>query len=64
MHDFIMGEDSNLWDAIKDGPFISKREVKIEYVTSQVPKAKKEFDDANRKKKKELQGKKDPCIWH
>lgn len=43
-----MVEDSELWDVIENTSFIPTGEIKIGDVTSQVPKTKKEFDDADR----------------
>lgn len=39
-----------LWNVIEDGPFIPTKPEKVGEVTSQVPKTKKDFDDADRKK--------------
>ncbi|KAF3643604.1 Exocyst complex component SEC5B [Capsicum annuum] len=50
MHNFIMAEDSELWDIIVDDPLIPTRVVKVGDVTSQVPKTKKEYDDDDTKK--------------
>ncbi|XP_070048832.1 uncharacterized protein [Nicotiana tomentosiformis] len=47
MHDFIMAEDSELWDVICDGPFIPTKTSSNPAVT--IPKTRKEFIDADRK---------------
>nr|XP_009761716.1 PREDICTED: uncharacterized protein LOC104213861 [Nicotiana sylvestris] len=47
MHDFIMVEDSELWDVICDGPFVPMKTVGEGTVT--VPKTRKEYNDADRK---------------
>ncbi|XP_075091960.1 uncharacterized protein LOC142172088 [Nicotiana tabacum] len=52
MHDFIMTEDSDLWDVICDGPFVPMKIVGEGTVT--VPKTIKEYNDADRKSAKEI----------
>ncbi|XP_075083276.1 uncharacterized protein LOC142167024 [Nicotiana tabacum] len=47
MHDFIMVEDSELWDVICDGPFVPTKTSGDPSVT--VPKTIKEFNDVDRK---------------
>ncbi|XP_070053638.1 uncharacterized protein [Nicotiana tomentosiformis] len=47
MHDFIMAEDSELWDVICDGPFVSMKTVGEGTIT--VPKIRKEYNDADKK---------------
>ncbi|XP_070023300.1 uncharacterized protein [Nicotiana sylvestris] len=47
MHDFIMAEDSELWDVICDGPFVPMKTVGEGTIT--VPKTRKEYNDAGRK---------------
>ncbi|XP_075078132.1 uncharacterized protein LOC142164285 [Nicotiana tabacum] len=47
MHDFIMAEDSELWDVICDGPFVPMKTGGEGIVT--VPKIRKEYNDADRK---------------
>ncbi|XP_009791346.2 uncharacterized protein [Nicotiana sylvestris] len=47
MHDFIMAEDSELWDVICDGPLVSMKTVGKGTVT--VPKTRKEYNDVDRK---------------
>ncbi|XP_070032981.1 uncharacterized protein [Nicotiana tomentosiformis] len=47
MHDFIMVEDSELWDVICDGPFVSMKTIGEPAVT--VPKCRKEYSDTDRK---------------
>nr|XP_009769614.1 PREDICTED: uncharacterized protein LOC104220437 [Nicotiana sylvestris] len=47
MHDFIMVEDSELWDVICDGPYIPTKSVRDLPLT--MPKTKKEYTDADRK---------------
>ncbi|XP_070037207.1 uncharacterized protein [Nicotiana tomentosiformis] len=47
MHDFIMAEDSELWDVICDGPFDPMKIV--DEGTTTIPKPRKEFNDADRK---------------
>jgi len=37
MHDFIMDEDSKLWDIILDGPHVPMNEVKEGEITRLVP---------------------------
>lgn len=50
MHDFIMSEDCELQDMIEDDHFIPSKTIKDSEVTYNVPKTKKNFDDADRKK--------------
>ncbi|XP_070035645.1 uncharacterized protein [Nicotiana tomentosiformis] len=47
MHDFIMAEDSELWDVIFDGPYVQTKKVGEPVVM--VPKTRKEYNDADRK---------------
>ncbi|XP_070026216.1 uncharacterized protein [Nicotiana sylvestris] len=47
MHDFIMAEDSELWDVICDGPYVPTKKVGDPPVT--MPKSRKEYNDADRK---------------
>ncbi|XP_075104577.1 uncharacterized protein LOC142178612 [Nicotiana tabacum] len=47
MHDFIMAEDSELWDVICDGPYVPIKKVGEPAVV--VPKTRKEYNDADRK---------------
>ncbi|XP_070047105.1 uncharacterized protein [Nicotiana tomentosiformis] len=47
MHDFIMAEDSNLWDVNYDDPFVPLKTISKPAVT--VPKTMKEYNDADRK---------------
>ncbi|XP_015078308.1 uncharacterized protein LOC107022115 [Solanum pennellii] len=50
MHDFLMAEDSELWDIVLDGPFIPMIEEKDGQKTRLVPKPRKKYDEADRKK--------------
>ncbi|XP_027772674.1 uncharacterized protein LOC114077194 [Solanum pennellii] len=50
MHDFLMAEDSELWDIVLDGPFIPMIEEKDGEKTSLVPKPTQKYDEADRKK--------------
>nr|XP_016515261.1 PREDICTED: uncharacterized protein LOC107831977 [Nicotiana tabacum] len=47
MHDFIMAENSELWDVICDGPFVPSQNLSELGVV--IPKTRKEFNDADRK---------------
>ncbi|XP_070019767.1 uncharacterized protein [Nicotiana sylvestris] len=47
MHDFIIAEDSELWDVICDGPYFPIK--KVGYLPETVPKTRKEYKDADRK---------------
>ncbi|XP_075082561.1 uncharacterized protein LOC142166868 [Nicotiana tabacum] len=47
MHDFIMAEDSELWDVICDEPFVLTKNLGDPTVA--IPKTRKEFNDADRK---------------
>ncbi|XP_070055108.1 uncharacterized protein [Nicotiana tomentosiformis] len=47
MHDFIIAEDSELWDVICDGPFVPMKTIGEPAVT--VPKSRKEYSDTDRK---------------
>ena len=46
MHDYLMVEDSELWEIILDGPFVPMMEEK----TITVPKPRQKYNDADRKK--------------
>nr|XP_033510114.1 uncharacterized protein LOC117274901 [Nicotiana tomentosiformis] len=45
MDDFIMAEDSELWDVICDGPFVPMKTIGEPAMT--VPKTKKEYNDVD-----------------
>ncbi|XP_075111760.1 uncharacterized protein LOC142181948 [Nicotiana tabacum] len=47
MHDFIMVEDSELWDIICDGPHVPMK--KLEETVPMVPKDRKDYSDIERK---------------
>ncbi|XP_075074059.1 uncharacterized protein LOC142161910 [Nicotiana tabacum] len=47
IHDFIMGEDSEMWDVICDGPHVSMN--KVGESGPMVPKTRKEYSDIDRK---------------
>ncbi|XP_070014865.1 uncharacterized protein [Nicotiana sylvestris] len=47
MHDFIMAEDSELWDIICDGPYVPMK--KLEETGPLLPKGRREYNDTNRK---------------
>nr|XP_033517172.1 uncharacterized protein LOC117281437 [Nicotiana tomentosiformis] len=47
MHDFIIAEDSRLWDVICDGPFVPTKNLGDPVVA--IPKTRKVFNDADRK---------------
>ncbi|XP_075075619.1 uncharacterized protein LOC142162770 [Nicotiana tabacum] len=47
MHDFIMAEDSELWDIICDGPHVPMK--KLVQNGSMMPKNRKEYSDMDRK---------------
>ncbi|XP_070011150.1 uncharacterized protein [Nicotiana sylvestris] len=47
MHDFIMVEDSELWDVICDDPYVPTKKVGDPPVIT--PKTRKEYNDADRK---------------
>ena len=50
MHDFLMAEDSELWDIFLDGPFIPMCEEKDGEITRLVPNPKNKYNEADRKK--------------
>nr|XP_009801913.1 PREDICTED: uncharacterized protein LOC104247562 [Nicotiana sylvestris] len=47
MHDFIIAENSKLWDVICDGPFVPTKNLGDPAVA--IPKMRKEFNDTDRK---------------
>ncbi|XP_070019333.1 uncharacterized protein [Nicotiana sylvestris] len=47
MHDFIMAEDSELWDVICDGPYVPTKV--LEELPFSLPKTRKEYTDTDRK---------------
>ncbi|XP_075079968.1 uncharacterized protein LOC142165280 [Nicotiana tabacum] len=47
MHDFIIAEDSELWDIICDGPYIPTEKIGDPLVT--MLKTRKEYNDADKK---------------
>ncbi|XP_070010554.1 uncharacterized protein [Nicotiana sylvestris] len=49
MHDFIMAEESKLWDVICDGPFVPTKIVGDPTAAVTVPTTRKEFNDADQK---------------
>ena len=50
MHDYLMAEDSELWDIILDGPFVPMMEVKDGEKTITVPKHRQKYDESDRNK--------------
>ena len=50
MHDFLMAEDSELWDIVLDRPFIPMIEKKDGEKTRLVHKPRLKYDEADRKK--------------
>ena len=50
MHDFLMAEDSELWDIVLDGPFVPMIEEKDGEKTRLVPKPRQKYDEADKKK--------------
>lgn len=50
MHDFILDENSELWAIVLDRPHIPMNEVKEGDVTRFVPKTRREYNRADRKK--------------
>lgn len=50
MHDYIIAEDSQLWDVILDVPYIPTNEVKDGELTTTVVKTRKGYNEANKKK--------------
>ncbi|XP_015075493.1 uncharacterized protein LOC107019547 [Solanum pennellii] len=49
IHDFLMAEDSELWDIVLNGPFIPMIEEKDGEKTRLVPKPRQKYDEADRK---------------
>ena len=52
MHDFLMAEDSELWDIVLDGPFIPMIEEKNGEKPRLVPKTRQKYDEDDTKKVK------------
>ena len=50
MHDYLMAEDSELWDIVLVGPFVPTIEEKDGEKTILFPKPRKKYDEADRKK--------------
>ncbi|XP_015060475.1 uncharacterized protein LOC107006436 [Solanum pennellii] len=50
MHDYLMAEDSELWDIVLDGPFVPMMDEKDGEKTITVPKPRQKYDEADRKK--------------
>ena len=50
MHDFLMVEDSELWDIVLDGSFIPMIEENDGEKTRLVPKPRQTYEEADRKK--------------
>ncbi|XP_069153765.1 uncharacterized protein [Solanum lycopersicum] len=50
MHDYLMAEDSELWDIVLDGPFVPMMEEKDGEKTITIPKPRQKYDEADRKK--------------
>ena len=49
MHDYLMDEDSGLWDVVLDEIFILASEVKNGEKTRVFPKTRQQFNEADRK---------------
>ena len=50
MHNFLIDEDSELWEIFLDGPFIPMIEEKDGEITRLVPNPRRKYDEADRKK--------------
>ena len=50
MHDYLMGEDSGLWDIVLDEIFILTSEVKNGEKTRVFPKTRQQYSEADRNK--------------
>ncbi|KAF3638257.1 putative arabinogalactan peptide 20-like [Capsicum annuum] len=50
MHDFIVAEDSELWDVICDGPHVSMEVIKEGETSRSAPKSRKDYNESDRKK--------------
>lgn len=50
MHDFIIPEDSELWDIILDRLHMAMKDVKVGKITKVVPKKRNEYNEADTKK--------------
>ncbi|XP_069145597.1 uncharacterized protein [Solanum lycopersicum] len=50
MHDYLMAEDSELWDIVLDGLFVPMMEEKDGENTIIVPKPRQKYDEADKKK--------------
>ena len=50
MHDFLMAENSELWDIVLSGPFIPMIEEKDGEKTRLVPKPRQKYDEADKNK--------------
>lgn len=50
IYDYIMAEDSEIWDIILDGPYVPTKNVKEGNLTRVVPKFRREYDESDRKK--------------
>ena len=48
MHDYLMAEDSELWDIVMDGPFVPIMEEKDIEKTITVPKPRQKYDEGDR----------------
>ena len=48
MRDYLMAEDSEVWDVICKGPYVPTMEVKDGEVTRFIPKTSKQFNDSDR----------------
>ena len=49
MHDYLMTDDSELWDIVLDGPFIPTSEVKNGEITRLVLKTCQQYTEADKK---------------
>ncbi|XP_049364246.1 uncharacterized protein LOC125829001 [Solanum verrucosum] len=50
LHDYLMDEDSELWDIVLDGPIIPIVEVKDGEITKVIPKTRQQYNEVDRKK--------------
>ncbi|XP_015159851.1 uncharacterized protein [Solanum tuberosum] len=50
MHDYINAEDTELWDVILDGPYIPTKDVVDGELTKVIPKTRRKYNEAKRKK--------------
>lgn len=65
MHEFLIGEDYELWDIIHDSPYVPMKFFTEGQASKFVPQRRKEYSNADKNQiKKNFKAKKAPSLQH